>query len=864
MLATVLGRWWRKRRGEPSAGAGAAAFWASPAAELLAELESSVQGLASTQVASRLEACRAQRMKASHRPKNLVLLLRQFANPLILLLVVAAGIALAVGEAHDALLILVIVAASGLLGFFQEASASDAVARLLALVAVRTRVLRDGQTVERVADEVVPGDVVLLEAGSLVPGDCRILESKDLYVDEAALTGETFPAEKKPGREPADSPLARRSSALFLGTHVVSGTAKALVVRVGRATELGRLSAELDRRAPETEFERGLERFGGLLVRWTALLVLAVFAFNVFAHRPGLESFLFALALAVGLVPELLPAIVAVNLARGARRMARARVIVKRLPAIENFGSMTILCSDKTGTLTEGKVRLASALDAAGQASERVLFHAFLNASFESGFANPIDRALCEQGRFDLKGWTKLDEVPYDFVRKRLSVLVEHRGEGSSERWLVTKGAVSAVLAVSSQVEFADGSSQPLAELRAELEARARELGASGLRTLGLALRRLDGETVSATRELEREMSFLGFVTFFDPPKAGIEATLAELRAAGVAFKLITGDQLAVAERLAREVGVAQPATLTGGELRELSLDALVRRAPEVDVFAEVEPNQKERILVALSRAGHVVGFLGDGINDAPALHAADVGISVEGAVDVAKEAADLVLLERDLSVLTEGVMEGRRTFANTLKYVLITTSANFGNMLSMAGASAFLPFLPLLPTQILLNNFLSDIPAIAISTDRVDPELTARPRRWNVRFLRDFLLLFGGISSVFDFLTFGALLWLLKASPEQFRTGWFIESVLTELLILLVIRTARPFWQSRTSPAIVWATAATCLASVLAPYLPGAQELGFVPLPLPFLGLLLAITLAYVATTELAKGWFFRREGWG
>jgi Mg2+-importing ATPase len=789
------------------------------------------------------------------------LLGRQFASPLVLMLAFAAALSLVVRSAHDAVIILVILFASGLLGFWQEWGAAGAVRKLLAMVAVRVRVLRDGQEREILLEDVVPGDVVLLAAGALVPADALLLESKDLFVDEAALTGETYPAEKRAGTVPADAPLARRTPALFLGTHVISGTARAVVVRTGRETELGQVSSRLALRPPENAFERGIQHFGYLLMRVTALLVLVIFAVNVFHHRPVIEAFMFSLALAVGLVPELLPVIISINLARGARRMAQAKVIVKRLTAIENFGSMDVLCADKTGTLTEGKVRLHSALAMDGAESGKVLLYASLNAAFESGFANPIDQAIRDRNAADLAGWRKLDEVPYDFVRKRLSVLVEREGE----RLLVTKGALSQVLEVCSRAETAGGE-VAVENVRPAIEARFAELSESGLRTLGVAVRTLPPEVPGvATKHLEAEMVFLGFLTFFDPPKPEIEQTLADIAAAGVGFKVITGDNLRVAEYLARQVGMTSPVTVTGREMRLMSDRALAQRAERVDLFAEVEPNQKERIILALRKQGHVVGFLGDGINDASALHAADVGISVDGAVDVAKEAAEIVLLEHDLGVLIQGVREGRRTFANTLKYIFITTSANFGNMVSMAGASLFLPFLPLLPTQILLNNFLSDFPAMTIATDRVDPELVARPLRWNLHFIRDFMIVFGGISSVFDFLTFGALLWLLRATPERFRSGWFLESVLTELLILLVIRTRRAFFRSRPSVAMEISTVLVAVLGVAILYLPVNRYFELEPLPLSYLVVLGAITLAYAMASEAAKGWFFRREGgWG
>jgi Mg2+-importing ATPase len=845
----------------PIGGAGEMGpFWSLSAEEALRSLKTGSQGLNSAEAASRLLTAGPNRLQRARRTTTLQLLGRQFASPLVLMLAFAAVLSLAVRAAHDAVIILVILLASGLLGFWQERGAADAVRKLLAKVAVRARVLRDGEEREVPLEEVVPGDAVLLAAGALVPADALLLESKDLFVDEATLTGETYPAEKRPGAVPADALLARRTPALFLGTHVVSGTARAVVVRTGRGTELGQVSSRLALRPPEAEFERGIRHFGYLLMRVTALLVLAIFAVNVYQHRPVIAAFMFSLALAVGLVPELLPVIVSINLAGGARRMARAKVIVKRLAAIENFGSMDVLCADKTGTLTEGKVRLCSALAVDGSASETVLLHAYLNAALESGFANPIDQAIRDHRAFDLADWRKLDEVPYDFVRKRLSVLVERDGE----RRLVTKGAFAQVLEVCSRA--ATDGEVPLETVRPAIEARFAALSEEGLRTLGVAVRTLPPEAPGvATKDLEAEMVFLGFLAFFDPPKEEIERTLADVAAAGVGFKMITGDNLRVAAHLARQVGIASPVTLTGRELSKMSDRALAQRAERVDVFAEVEPNQKERIILALRKRGHVVGFLGDGINDVSALHAADVGISVDSAVDVAKEAAEIVLLERDLGVLIEGVREGRRTFANTLKYIFITTSANFGNMVSMAGASLFLPFLPLLPTQILLNNFLSDFPAMTIATDRVDPELVERPLRWNLRFIRDFMLVFGGISSVFDFLTFGALLWLLGATPERFRSGWFVESVLTELLILLVIRTRRAFFRSRPSRAMEIATVLVTVLSVALLYLPVNRYFELEPLPLRYLLVLGAITLAYTLVSEAAKGWFFRREGgWG
>jgi Mg2+-importing ATPase len=636
-------------------------------------------------------------------------------------------------------------------------------------------------------EEVVPGDVAVLSAGDSVPADCRILDSGDLHVDEATLTGETYPLEKEAGDLAAGAPLAKRTNCIFMGTHVVSGTATVVVAKTGKATEFGKVSQRLRLRPPETEFERGLRRFGYLLVRLTLLLTLAIFAVNVYFERPVVDSLLFSLALAVGLTPQLLPAITSVTLSHGVRRMVREKVIVKRLASIENFGSMDVLCSDKTGTITEGRVRLRSSMNLDGEESERVFLHAYLNASFESGYRNPIDEAIRCHAKLDVSGYRKLDEVPYDFVRKRLSILVS-RGEGAL---VVTKGALENVLAVCTAAELPDGAVVELARVQVWIKERFEELSRGGFRVLGVAYRNLPTRAPLGKRA-ESAMTFSGFVVFEDPPKGDIAETVGRLRELGCSLKVVTGDNRLVATSVAERVGLPNAKVLSGEDLHRASDSALSHEVRRVDVFAEVEPNQKECIILALKKGGGVVGYMGDGINDAPALHAADVGISVDA--DVAKAAADIVLLEKDLGVLAAGVGEGRATFANTLKYVFITTSANFGNMFSMAGLSLLIPFLPLLPKQILLINFLTDFPAMTIATDSVDKELVDKPRRWNVRFIRNFMITFGLVSSVFDFLTFGVLLLVLGASVGAFRTGWFVESVVTELLTLLIVRTRRPF----------------------------------------------------------------------
>ena len=829
-------------------------FWSLSAVDIARRLDSGPQGLDSQEAESRLAAFGPNSLKPQRRAGPLGLLLSQFRSPIILILILAASLSFFLHDATDAVIILGIVLISGLLGFWQERGASDALDKLLAVVEIKARVWRAGAEQDIPLDEVVPGDVVWLSAGDSVPGDGLLLEARDLFLNEATLTGETFPVEKSPSVVPAETPLAQRSNTVFMGTHVVSGSARAVVVRTGAQTEIGKVSQRLRLRPPETEFERGVRRFGYYLLLVTLLLAFSIFAVNILLHRPVLDSFLFSLALAVGLTPQLLPAIVSVNLAHGARRMAAAKVIVKRLASIENFGSMDVLCSDKTGTLTEGTVRVHSTPDVGGNDSRRVLEFAYLTAAYQTGFANPIDEAVRTFASFDLSQSVKLDEIPYDFVRKRLSILARHGGR----RLLATKGALASILAVCTQAELPDGRQAPIDDVRSSIEQRFQAFSQQGLRTLGVAYRDM-GEVERILASSESGMTFIGFLVVHDPLKAGIAEVIRRMNELGVALKIISGDNRLVAATVGRQMGLALPRIVTGDELRQMSDEALLARAAEVDLFAEVEPNQKERIILALRKAGKVVGYMGDGINDASALHAADVGISVETAADVAKESADIVLLEHDLGVLVNGVIEGRTTFANTLKYVFMATSANFGNMFSMAGASLFLPFLPLLPKQILLTNLLTDFPEMTIAGDRVDDDWIRRPRRWDIGFIRSFMLTFGPVSSIFDFLTFGVLLLVLHANPDQFRTGWFLESVVSAALIVLVVRTRQPFFRSRPARSLLLATLVVIGLVVAVPWTPLAGPFGFSPLPAWFLATLLGIIVLYVAAAEAAKAVFYR-----
>ena len=827
-------------------------FWSVPAGDVLRQLDTTSQGLASADATQRLDRVGPNVLQAKRRAGEFTLLLGQFKSPLILILLFAAGLSFFLHDSADALIILAIVLASGVLGFWQERGAAHAVDALLTVVQTKATVLRDGAQREIPVAEVVPGDIVVLSAGKSVPGDSLVLESKDLFLDEATLTGETYPVAKSAETTAPDAPLGQRTNALFMGTHVVSGSAVAAVVRTGTATEFGKVAERLRLRSPETEFERGVRRFGYLLMEVTLVLVIVIFAINVYFHRPVLEAFIFSLAVAVGLTPQLLPAIISINLAHGAKRMALGKVIVRRLSSIENFGSMNVLCCDKTGTLTEGVVRVHSALNVEGQESEEVLRYAYLNAVFETGLVNPIDEAIRSHRRFDLTTCRKLDEVPYDFIRKRLSVLVADQ----DRHVMVTKGALAEVLAVCSTARTAAGADVQIGAVRDQIDTRYCDLSGQGFRTLGIAWRDV-GPASQVTRDQEADMVFAGLLVLFDPPKAGIVGTISDLKRLGVGVKMITGDNRLVAAHTSAQVGLSNSELLSGTDLRHMSDDALMGRVNDVDVFAEIEPNQKERIILALMKAGNVVGYMGDGINDASALHAADVGISVESAVDVAKEAADIVLLERDLGVLVQGVQEGRQTFANTLKYVFMATSANFGNMFSMAGVSLFLPFLPLLPKQILLTNLMTDFPEMTIASDTVDAEMVEQPRRWDTRFIRNFMLTFGLVSSLFDYATFGVL-HLLGSTPEQFRTGWFLESVVSASLIVLVVRTRRPFFMSRPSRPLAVATLLIVGATIALPYTPIGAVFGFTPVGVWYLGAIGAVVGCYIVTAELTKRVFY------
>ncbi len=850
------------RNAAPGAGS-LGSWWNRPIEELESALGGGGSGLTSAAAAASLAAHGKNALGEKRKAPALVLFLGQFKSPIVLILLFATVVSAFLHDWPDAIIILVIVFGSAVLSFLQEHSASRAAEKLRAQVRIRATVVRDGRELTIPSEEVVPGDVALLSAGSLIPADGRILESRDFFVSQAVLTGETYPVEKQPGTVPPEAGLADRSNCVFMGTSVRSGTARVLIVETGASTSFGQIAARLNLRPPETEFERGIRRLGYLLGEVTLLLVFAVFAVNVFFHKPVIDSMLFSLALAVGLTPQLLPAIININLSKGSQVMARSGVIVRRLASIENFGSMDVLCTDKTGTLTEGVVRLDGALDQEGKPSDAVLRAAFINARFQTGLANPLDDAIIAAGKPDVSAVTKVDEVPYDFVRKRLSVCVRE-GPPDSPATLVTKGALDKVLEACTRVRsngtvvpFDDAFHQRVAE-------RFAEWSGKGFRVLGVATGSdpRGGAARALTRDDEINLVFEGFLLFFDPPKAGVKEVVADLASLGIELKVITGDNRLVALHTAESIGLPVTGVITGADLDRFRDEALWSAASRANLFVEVDPNQKERILSALRKAGHVVGYMGDGINDAPALHSADVSISVDSAVDVAKEAADFVLMKKDLAVLHQGIVEGRSTFANSLKYVFMATSANFGNMFSVAGASLFLPFLPMLPKQILLINFLTDLPEMTIASDRVDREMVEQPRRWDIGFIRRFMLIFGSLSSLFDYATFALLLWVFHASPDLFRTGWFVESVLSAAAVVFVLRTRMPFLKSRPSRLMLLMTGVVAAIVLALPYVPWADTLlGFRPLPLSYLLGIFGIVAAYLGLAEVVKAWFYRSE---
>jgi Mg2+-importing ATPase len=848
-----------------------------PVDELLARLGSSLRGLGSEDAANRLEVYGRNELARRKKRAGIVEFLMHFRSPLVIILIIAALISGLLQEIPNMIIILSIVFISVILDYYQESKASRAAELLKEKVTTTATVLRDGVRREVKLPEVVPGDIIYLSAGDIAPADARVINAKDLFINQSALTGESFPVEKTstPVVGQATS-FTHWSNYLFMGTSVVSGTATAVVVKTGGSTEYGKIAKRLVGAVPETEFERGIKSFGFLIMQVTMLLVLFVFFVNALLGRGVLDSLLFSVALAVGLTPELLPMIITVNLSKGAIAMSKKGVIVKRLSSIENFGSMNVLCTDKTGTLTENRITLVLHIDAEGNESDKILLYSFLNSYFQTGLKSPLDDAILAHKELDISGFQKIDEVPFDFVRRRVSVVVEHK----RQRFFIAKGAPEEILKVCSYTELSGIPSDLTEALRKQIEQKFYDLSSDGFRVLGVAYKKLRKEKAVYSVNDETDMVFLGFVAFLDPPKETAKQSLQLLSNAGIELKVLTGDNELVTRKTCEQLGFEIKGVALGSEISQMSDEGLARIVEEANVFARVTPAQKDRIINLLKANGHVVGFMGDGINDAPSLRTSDVGVSVDNAVDVAKESADIILLKNDLTVLGEGVLEGRKTFGNTMKYIMMGISSNFGNMFSVAGASLILPllgfdFLPMLPIQILLNNLLYDLSQSTITTDNVDPEYVEKPKRWDIGFIKNFMISLGPVSSIFDFLTFFIMLFVFlpmlpaSAPPAQkehlFQTAWFIESLVTQTLVIFVIRTRHsPFWKSKPGRLLVISSISIVAFALLVPYtFLGARYFLFVQPPPAFLAVLAVLVCAYLLFAEVVKNWFYARHAY-
>ena len=834
---------------EPSGSPGAN-YWRLPLAALYERLHSRSGGLTAAEAVAQFACFGANTVAVSGHPSIVVKVGKRFAEPLVAILLVAAAISGFTGDLASFAIIVTVIGLSIVLDVVQEERAETKAEALRRSVEIHADVRRDGVVRSLPVEQVVPGDIVELRAGDLIPADGVLIQGRGTHVNEALMTGEPYPVEKRAGDCDANEP-ADAFNALFAGTSVVSGEAAMLVVATGKATRFGDIAAALAGAEPPSAFERGLRRLGLLIVRLTIFLVLFVLLVNLAFGRPALDSFLFAVALAVGLTPELLPMITTVTLSRGAIRMAAKRVVVKRLAAIHDLGAMDILCTDKTGTLTEAKISLVGHPGCDGGESERVLMLAAVNSEFCAGIRSPLDAAILQASTVDMQNWRKIDEIPFDFDRRCISVLAEHNGK----RVLILKGAPEAVLARSSAVDLGDGGSKPIDDAaRASLERQENDQSGRGYRLLAVAWKDMPADAHELNVEDERDLTIAGFCVFVDPPKPSAATAIARLAAAGVRVKVISGDHEAVVRHLVETLKIPARDLLTGTDIADLTEPALIAKVETTDLFARVSPDQKTRIIRALQARGHTVGFIGDGVNDAPAIHAAEVGLSVDGATDIARSAADMILLAPDLGVLADGVEEGRRTFANILKYVRMGTSSNFGNMLSMALASLLLPFLPLLPVQILLNNLIYDFSEIGIPLDQVDAQDLARPRAWDMRAILRFTVIMGALSSLFDFATFALLLQIFKANAEQFRTAWFLESTATQILVIFVIRTYRPMWASRAHPALV----ASSLGALLVSFVIITTRLGaafaFVALPWVMIAAIGGLATIYLASAEVIK----------
>lgn len=826
------------------------AFWQYSPEYWMQQLNSTANGLGEAEVIKRLLLQGNIRKPVSGFIKDLRLLLSQFKSPLVLLLIGAVILSAFLGDTSDVFIILFIVASTGFMSFFQERNAGKVVEKLQALIALRCTVIRNGHSLEIDSDKIVPGDILLLNAGDMIPADCLLIETNELNTNEASLTGESFPVRKDTGICDAHTELNKRRNSIWQGTSVVSGNAKAIVIATGGKTIFSNIAGSVSVSA-DTAFEKGTKKFGFLLLQITLVLSILILCINLLNHKNVIDSALFALALAVGMAPELLPAITTIAMSAGANRMLAKKVIVKKLTSIQNLGEINLLCTDKTGTITEGAIEVTAVTNGLGEKDAYTATLAYWNASLESGYNNPIDEVLKHLTDVSREPVQKTGEVPYDFARKRLSIALQ-KGD---ERILVTKGAYKELLSICTKLRLKDGTEQDIHAYRSVVEDTFRNAGTNGMRAIGVAYKKLAKESIS--KDDEAEMVFAGFVFLQDPVKQGIAEAIAALRQLQIGMKIITGDNRNVARAIALQIGIKEPVVVSGDELTAGSISSELLQ--QAHIFAEVEPQQKEQ-LIRLLQQKYTVAYMGDGINDVSAINAADVGISVNNAVDIAREAADFVLLEKDLSVLTDGIKEGRKTFANTLKYIYINTGSTFGNMCSVAAASLLLPFLPMLPKQILLTNFITDFPYLAVASDNVDDEQIAKPGKWNLKMIRNYMVIFGIHSSLFDLITFVVLLKVLHVTESGFQTGWFIESVLTELFVLFIIRTHGNFFKSKPATVLSLLSMAGLLLTLALPYLPFASEIGMIPLPAKNILYMMLIVTGYILTADFLKIWFFRK----
>jgi Mg2+-importing ATPase len=842
----------------------------SSAADVLAGLGTTLNGLTGSQVQERTEQYGPNEIAKEKRRSWLTRLWDNVKNPLVLLLITLGVISYLTGDMRATIVILTMVVLGIVLRYVQESRADNAAEKLKAMVRTTTTVVRDGERKEISLIELVPGDVVVLAAGDMIPADVRVLAAKDLFLNQAALTGESMPVEKTP--TPADASVQNpleMQNICFLGSNIESGTGSAVVVQTGSGTYFGSLANSIVGQRVLTSFDKGINQFTWLMISFILIMVPLVFLFNGLSKHNWLEAFLFAMAVAVGLTPEMLPMIVTVNLSKGAIAMSKKKVIVKRLNAIQNFGAMDVLCTDKTGTITQGKIVLEKHLDVKGNPSARVLHYGYINSYYQTGLKNLMDEAILNHGDLNDtlqvdENFHKIDELPFDFQRRRMSVIVENE---QNQHILICKGAVEEVMKLSSHVEINGEILTVTAEHHEHRQRRVRELNAEGFRVIAVAYRMFPGtdDTPHYTVHDESDMTLLGYLAFLDPPKDTASKALEMLKDHSVAVKILTGDNDIVTGTICKQVGLPIDRILLGPEIEEMDEKQLANAVEATTIFAKLSPSHKERIIHTLQSTGHVVGFMGDGINDAPALKAADVGISVDSAVDIAKESSDIILLENSLLVLDDGVMEGRRVFGNIVKYIKMAASSNFGNMFSVLGASIFLPFVPMLPIQVLTNNLLYDFSQTAIPTDEVDPEWLKKPRKWAIGELRRFILFIGPISSIFDYATFFIMLYVFKCwtNADLFHTGWFVESLFTQTLIIHVIRTNKiPFIQSRASKSLIFTSLAIVAVGAYLPFSPLAKWLGFVPLPPLYWLFLLGMLIAYVVLTQVIKTWFVKKFG--